>query len=149
MKNKDLLVAALQNGSVIDHIPTDKLFTIARLLELEKFVEPVTIGNNLGFYINDELLQLRRDGFVGQPLSDKLGDGDSEVWYGSLSNGNYVVALFNRGDQTTTKTIAMSQLGISGEWKVRDLWQHADEGMTSTLSATLPAHGCKVVMLTK
>ena len=47
MKNKDLLVAALQNGSVIDHIPTDKLFTIARLLELEKFVEPVTIGNNL------------------------------------------------------------------------------------------------------
>lgn len=111
--------------------------------------QPSTIGNNLGFYINDELLQLRRDGFVGQPLSDKLGDGDSEVWYGSLSNGNYVVALFNRGDQTTTKTIAMSQLGISGEWKVRDLWQHADEGMTSTLSATLPAHGCKVVMLTK
>ena len=111
--------------------------------------QPSTIGNNLGFYINDELLQLRRDGFVGQPLSDKLGDGDSEVWYGSLSNGNYVVALFNRGDQTTTKTIAMSQLGISGEWTVRDLWQHADEGITSTLSATLPAHGCKVVMLTK
>lgn len=46
MKNKDLLVAALQNGSVIDHIPTDKLFTIVRLLELEKCAEPVTIGNN-------------------------------------------------------------------------------------------------------
>ena len=47
MKNKDLLVAALQNGSVIDHIPTDKLFTIVKLLELEKCNEPVTIGNNL------------------------------------------------------------------------------------------------------
>lgn len=47
MKNKDLLVAALQNGSVIDHIPTDKLFTIVKLLELEKCDEPVTIGNNL------------------------------------------------------------------------------------------------------
>ncbi len=47
MKNKDLLVAALQNGSVIYHIPTDKLFTIARLLELDKCEEPVTIGNNL------------------------------------------------------------------------------------------------------
>ena len=46
MKNKDLLVAALQNGSVIDHIPTDKLFTIVKLLELEKCDEPVTIGNN-------------------------------------------------------------------------------------------------------
>ena len=47
MKNKDLMVAALQNGSVIDHIPTDKLFTIAKLLELDKCQEPVTIGNNL------------------------------------------------------------------------------------------------------
>lgn len=47
MKNKDLLVAALQNGSVIDHIPTDKLFTITKLLELDKYEEPVTIGNNL------------------------------------------------------------------------------------------------------
>ena len=47
MKNKDLLVAALKNGSVIDHIPTDKLFTIVKLLELEKCDEPVTIGNNL------------------------------------------------------------------------------------------------------
>ena len=47
MKNKDLLVAALQNGSVIDHIPTDKLFTIVKLLALEKCDEPVTIGNNL------------------------------------------------------------------------------------------------------
>ena len=47
MKNKDLLVAALQNGSVIDHIPTDKLFTIVKLLELDKCEEPVTIGNNL------------------------------------------------------------------------------------------------------
>lgn len=47
MKNKDLQVAAIENGSVIDHIPTDKLFTIAKLLELEKTEYPVTIGNNL------------------------------------------------------------------------------------------------------
>ena len=47
MKNKDLLVAALQDGSVIDHIPCDKLFTIAKLLELDKSEAPVTIGNNL------------------------------------------------------------------------------------------------------
>ena len=47
MKTKDLLVAALENGSVIDHIPCDRLFTIAKLLELEKSENPVTIGNNL------------------------------------------------------------------------------------------------------
>ena len=45
--HKDLQVAALKEGSVIDHIPTDKLFTLAQMLQLEKFTEPVTIGNNL------------------------------------------------------------------------------------------------------
>ena len=38
MKNNktELLVAALENGTVIDHIPSELVFTIASLLELEK-----------------------------------------------------------------------------------------------------------------
>jgi hypothetical protein len=45
--------------------------------------------------------------------------------------------------------VDFSQLGASGEWKVRDLWLHADEGAASTLSASIPAHGCKIVRLSK
>jgi aspartate carbamoyltransferase regulatory subunit len=45
------LVAALENGSVIDHIPTDKLFTVAQLLKLDTFTEPVLIGNNLESHV--------------------------------------------------------------------------------------------------
>ena len=47
MEKQQKLVAALENGSVIDHIPTDKLFTVAQLLQLELCTEPVLIGNNL------------------------------------------------------------------------------------------------------
>ena len=47
-QNKEnMMVAALESGSVIDHIPTDKLFTIVQLLDLEKFKEEVVIANNL------------------------------------------------------------------------------------------------------
>ena len=46
-KRKDLLVAALESGTVIDHIPTDKVFTIVQLLQLDKCKDQVTIGNNL------------------------------------------------------------------------------------------------------
>lgn len=47
-QNKEhMMVAALENGSVIDHIPTDKLFIVAQLLELEKCKEEVVIANNL------------------------------------------------------------------------------------------------------
>ena len=108
-----------------------------------------TIGNNLKFYVNDELLALNKDGFVGKPLSDKLGDKKNEIWYGQMSNGDYVLALFNRSDNTSTVSVKFSEIGISGEMNVRDLWAHADEGKASSVTANIPAHGCKVVKLTK
>ena len=42
-----MMVAALENGSVIDHIPTNNLFKVAQLLQLEKCKEEVVIANNL------------------------------------------------------------------------------------------------------
>lgn len=44
---KALQVAALENGTVIDHIPSNKLFTVVALLELEKMDSNITIGFNL------------------------------------------------------------------------------------------------------
>ena len=46
-KNKqELQVAALKNGTVIDHIPSDKLFTVVALLGLQNSDSNITIGNN-------------------------------------------------------------------------------------------------------
>ena len=108
-----------------------------------------TIGDNAKYYTNDELLALNRDGFVGKPLSDKLGNKKNEIWYGQMSNGDYVLALFNRSDNTSTVSVNFSEIGISGEMNVRDLWAHADEGKAAAITANIPAHGCKVVKLTK
>jgi len=47
MGNKELLVSAIENGTVIDHIPADKTFEVVNLLGLQDAVEPVTIGFNL------------------------------------------------------------------------------------------------------
>lgn len=44
---KELQIAALQNGTVIDHIPSDQLFKVVSLLGIEKLKTPVTIGYNL------------------------------------------------------------------------------------------------------
>lgn len=43
----ELIVSALQNGTVIDHIPAEKLFTIASILHINELKNQVTIGNNL------------------------------------------------------------------------------------------------------
>ena len=49
MKNDQniLAVAALQDGTVIDHIPAQLLFKVVRLLGIEKLESSVTIGYNL------------------------------------------------------------------------------------------------------
>ncbi|MCL1934410.1 MAG: aspartate carbamoyltransferase regulatory subunit [Candidatus Azobacteroides sp.] len=42
-----LQVAALRNGTAIDHIPSEQLFKVVSLLEIEKLTTCVTIGYNL------------------------------------------------------------------------------------------------------
>ncbi|MBO8437725.1 MAG: aspartate carbamoyltransferase regulatory subunit [Bacteroidetes bacterium] len=44
---KELKVAALENGTVIDHIPSDKLFKVVEILKLSDMDKSITIGNNL------------------------------------------------------------------------------------------------------
>lgn len=46
-KRKELQVAALRNGTAIDHIPSDVLFKVVSLLKLDVSKHPITIGNNL------------------------------------------------------------------------------------------------------
>lgn len=48
MQNKtELAVAALRNGTVIDHIPSDALFKCVKILGLANTSHRLTIGNNL------------------------------------------------------------------------------------------------------
>jgi aspartate carbamoyltransferase regulatory subunit len=44
---KELQVTALKNGTVIDHIPSEYLFKVVFLLQLERVNNQITIGNNL------------------------------------------------------------------------------------------------------
>lgn len=47
MNKSELLVAALRNGTVIDHIPTDKVFDVVNMLRLQEENSEITIGANL------------------------------------------------------------------------------------------------------
>ena len=47
MGKKELQVAAIENGTVIDHIPSEKTYEVARLLHLTDIDVPTLIGYNL------------------------------------------------------------------------------------------------------
>jgi len=47
MSKKELVVSAIENGSVIDHIPADKLFQVVKALNLTECETQILMGNNL------------------------------------------------------------------------------------------------------
>lgn len=46
MNKNEMLVAAIKDGTVIDHIPADKTYQVVNLLNLENINTTVTIGYN-------------------------------------------------------------------------------------------------------
>jgi aspartate carbamoyltransferase regulatory subunit len=47
MSKRELVVSAIKNGTVIDHIPADKLFQVIRALDLKGCTNQILMGNNL------------------------------------------------------------------------------------------------------
>lgn len=103
----------------------------------------------LWLYQNEEVLALNKDHFIGKPLSTNVWDERSQIWFGTMSDGSHILALFNRSDNDRTCGIAFSELGLEGEWQVRDLWGRIDEGSKSFISETVPKHGVKLVRLSR
>ena len=109
-----------------------------------------TIGEgDVAYYTNEEMLALNKDRFVGHPMDDELMSPGSNIWYGQMSNGDYVVGFFNRGEEEKSFSLNLADIGITQQMAVRDLWRHADEGRTAKLEATVAPHGCKIMRLSK
>ena len=47
MSRKELVVSALENGTVLDHIPADNVYKALRILNLKGIENQITIGINL------------------------------------------------------------------------------------------------------
>ncbi|MBE6346459.1 MAG: aspartate carbamoyltransferase regulatory subunit [Lentimicrobiaceae bacterium] len=65
-KRKELIVSAIENGTVIDHIPADKVFEVIKILDLEHSKNSVYFGTNL------ESKKYGRKGII--KISDKYFD---------------------------------------------------------------------------
>mgnify|MGYP003825960097 CR=1 FL=1 len=47
MSKKELIVSAIKNGTVIDHIAADKLFQVIKILNLDSCSNQILFGTNL------------------------------------------------------------------------------------------------------
>lgn len=93
---KQLLVAAIENGTVIDHIPAEKTFQVASLLELNKLESPVTIGQN---YISEKV---GKKGLI--KVSDKFFT-DEEISRLSVVAPKVVLSIIKGYEVVEKKTV--------------------------------------------
>lgn len=97
MSNKtERQVAAIKNGTVIDHIPAEKTYQVVNLLQLETLDTPVTIGYN---YPSNKI---GRKGIIN--VSDKFFT-DEEISRLSVVAQNVVLNTIHDYEVVEKKTV--------------------------------------------
>lgn len=96
MNKKERLVAAIKNGTVIDHIPADKTFQVVTLLELDRLTSPVTIGYNY------PSTKVGRKGII--KVSDRFFS-DAEISRLSVVAPNVVLNIIHDYEVVEKKTV--------------------------------------------
>lgn len=72
-KENELKVAALKNGTVIDHIPSDQLFKVISILKLKDSTQQVTFGMNLDSHkLGKKAIIKVADKFLDQDEANKV-----------------------------------------------------------------------------
>jgi hypothetical protein len=101
---------------------------------------------DLPLMTNMEVIAVDQAGVAAHPLSTA---SNQQVWVAKQPDGARVVALFNLDAAAAPVTVQWSDLGLSGPATVRDLWARMDLGaINGSYSATLPAHGSRLLKIT-
>ena len=103
----------------------------------------------LGLLGNDEVLALDQDA-LGRQATVISRQGDAGVMAKDLEDGSKAVGLFYPGDSSATQpvTVRWSDLGITGNYVVRDLWRQKDIGVFDRqFTAFVRRHGVVLISL--
>lgn len=102
----------------------------------------------LSLLTNDEVIDVNQDPLGIQAHRVSQGDNDTEVWVKDLEDGSKAVGLFNRNELPLRITAKWSDVGVTGEQQVRDLWRQSDVGSHSeSFTAEVPRHGAMMLRL--
>ena len=102
----------------------------------------------LNVLCNPEVIEVDQDS-LGQcarliPLTE-----DTFVLVKNLDDGSKAVGLFNRGEMEASVTAQWSDLGLTGQQQVRDLWRETNLGaFENQFQARIPRHGGMLVKMT-
>ena len=113
-------------------------------------------STTLATLTNTEVIAIDQDalGIMGKRITladTTCGSTKCSVWVRKTTSG-YAVAFFNPDPNAAhSVSVTWSQAGLSGTFNMRDVWQHASVGSSSTgyTASSIPAWGSVVLTLTR
>jgi alpha-galactosidase len=117
---------------------------------------PLIAGNDLS-QMSDETKSILMNRAVIAIDQDALGrqgdrvraEGPREVWSKPLSGGAVAVGLFNRGDDATTMSFELKELGVKKAHEILNVWTGEKiEAKDGKVTGTLPRHGVLLLRIT-
>jgi hypothetical protein len=116
---------------------------------------PLYLGNDLtdldayglSLLTNPEVIAVDQAGTPARPVS---ASSQQPIWYALNADGSYTVALFNLGRTDRDITVNWSDLGLTGNATVRDLWDRKDLGRFPArfTASGVPIHGVRLLKVT-
>jgi len=105
----------------------------------------------LGLLKNKEIIEVSQDiaGVQGKRIANDKNK-HYEIWARPLYDGSLAVGLFNLSENEQSISVRWSDLGISGEMLIRDIWKQQDIGTYKEFfKAKVPVHGVVFVKISK
>ncbi len=97
--------------------------------------------------LNKEIIAIDQDP-LGKAAERLVNKSDHQVFVRPLADGSHAVAILNCGDKALSLSVSFKQLGLNGQYSVRDVWQHSDIARNATKwSGKVQAHETKVFVL--
>lgn len=97
--------------------------------------------------LNKEIIAIDQDP-LGKAAERVVNEAGHQVFVRPLANGSHAVAILNSGDKAQRLSVSFKQLGLTGKYTVRDVWQHRDIASGATKwGGKVQAHETKVFVL--
>ena len=97
--------------------------------------------------LNKEIIAIDQDP-LGKAAERVVNAAGHQVFVRPLANGSHAVAILNSGDKAQRLSVSFKQLGLTGKYTVRDVWQHRDIARGATKwGGKVQAHETKVFVL--
>ncbi len=98
--------------------------------------------------LNKDIIAINQDA-LGVQAERKIHTESFDVFVKPLSNGDYAVAIFNRGDKDAVYQLNFADLGLASSYQIYDVWEHKNISKGKGWKGEVKAHETKVFRLSK